>query len=310
MAELSRAAHRLTFWHEVIWRPVTFLVLAPLGLLGLAYLFVLIRDEFLPPEYHDRWRLLNLLRFVPWHWWIIATLVILVVIVLEGSYRFHRRALRPVTLPIVQQSEHPTIPRVGIYERAMSQQLDKAKAETVFNEQRRARADAEAAEERLRQARSAREQTERLLVLNRPEIVPILIAPYATGTLKIENRTDFDAYNIRLSDISIGAAQMTFPPIQQLRAHAETVILPVTTPHTRTWIEFGFTSRADAAFEAVEAGTAEGHSRIAALRELIISYDDIRSGLRWATKSMLRFYTDDQGHLDVAIDVFVIERVS
>jgi hypothetical protein len=84
---------RFSFWREVLLRPIIWLVFAPAGILGIAYLFVLVRDEFMPAKYHEAWRLLNLLRFIAWYWWIIATLLILTVITMEGAFRHYLRAI-------------------------------------------------------------------------------------------------------------------------------------------------------------------------------------------------------------------------
>jgi hypothetical protein len=83
------------------------IVFAPAGILGAAYLFVLVRDEFMPSQYHEKWRLLNALRFVSWYWWIIATLIILTLLTLEGAFRHHQRAiaLRGTTSPATSSRE-------------------------------------------------------------------------------------------------------------------------------------------------------------------------------------------------------------
>jgi hypothetical protein len=60
----------------------------------------------------------------------------------------------PVAQPAVTLPT-PSERRQGLYERVMAPQLDRARAETVFHERRKAEAEAEAAEERLRQVRNA-----------------------------------------------------------------------------------------------------------------------------------------------------------
>jgi len=67
------------------WR---WLVLAPLALLSFLQA---IREEFLSPNQHDYWRLLNWLPNWPWEWWAIAFLLLSLVFVLEAAYRLSGR---------------------------------------------------------------------------------------------------------------------------------------------------------------------------------------------------------------------------
>lgn len=92
-------------------------IFAPLGVLGCAYLFVLIRDDFMPPRYHEKLRLLNLLSFIPWYWWLIATLAILIVLVLEGSYRYARLSQAAASKATVDPLEQLRQERQGVLER-------------------------------------------------------------------------------------------------------------------------------------------------------------------------------------------------
>lgn len=52
---------------------------------------MLVRDEFIRPKHIEGWRLSHLLRYVPIHWWLLATLAIAIAVVGERSFRTVRK---------------------------------------------------------------------------------------------------------------------------------------------------------------------------------------------------------------------------
>ncbi len=75
---------RILVWKKVIWGRTTAVFT---GLWFLIGLILFIRDELLPPEYQEKWRILKLIPDWSWYFWIILGLVVVLGIVLEGAYR-------------------------------------------------------------------------------------------------------------------------------------------------------------------------------------------------------------------------------
>src|SRR5271154_3598260 len=88
---------RLAHWRVVLASPaLRYLWTAPTFLLGI---YSLLRDEFLPTELAEKLKLPKLLSdhlptwllHVPWYAWALVTLSVLIVLVLEGSYRVQQK---------------------------------------------------------------------------------------------------------------------------------------------------------------------------------------------------------------------------
>lgn len=79
---------RLKHVYLVVVRPVWTWLIA--GLLTMMSLAAFLRDEFLTGEQKESWKLLNVLPHWSWELWAIIFLAILILVVLEGSYRLDR----------------------------------------------------------------------------------------------------------------------------------------------------------------------------------------------------------------------------
>jgi hypothetical protein len=78
---------RLSHWRQVLQLAWRYLWVVPFTFItGLTWL----RDEWLKPEQAARWKLPAMIPG-PWYYWLIATLALLLIFVLEGSYRASKR---------------------------------------------------------------------------------------------------------------------------------------------------------------------------------------------------------------------------
>ncbi len=77
-------SRRLSFWRDALVRPWVGLILVLWSLFSNA---ATIRDNFLTPEVQKHWQTLGLIPKWPWWVWIIGTLILLLLTVLEGAYR-------------------------------------------------------------------------------------------------------------------------------------------------------------------------------------------------------------------------------
>jgi hypothetical protein len=78
---------RLTVCRRVLWQPFTAILLGSYTVL--AFLNWL-KSEFLPAWLQEKLQLIGLIAFLadlPWHWWAIGFLLLLLGVTLEGSYR-------------------------------------------------------------------------------------------------------------------------------------------------------------------------------------------------------------------------------
>jgi len=75
---------RLSFWKQALWRPVVWVTS---GVFGILWILEFFRDEFFSPAIQERFRLLNLVAHWQWRTWLLAFLGVLLVSLLEGSYR-------------------------------------------------------------------------------------------------------------------------------------------------------------------------------------------------------------------------------
>lgn len=90
---------RFKHWLSVVRRPAwQYLFALPLAVVGA---WIPLRDEFLPKETAEKLKIPRLfsdfmpswLVSAPWYWWAIATLIVLIALILEGSYRVNRDSL-------------------------------------------------------------------------------------------------------------------------------------------------------------------------------------------------------------------------
>lgn len=96
---------RLSHWRQVLWPAWRYLLVVPFTLItGVTWL----RDEWLKPEQAARWKLPAIISGVPWHVWLIATLLLLLIFVLEGSYRASKYKARRDT------EAAPTVPSLNL----------------------------------------------------------------------------------------------------------------------------------------------------------------------------------------------------
>lgn len=64
------------------------IVAVPYFLLGLA---ILIRDDIVQPKDAEKWKVIYIVSKLPWYWWVIATLALMLFVTLEGAYRAVRK---------------------------------------------------------------------------------------------------------------------------------------------------------------------------------------------------------------------------
>jgi hypothetical protein len=76
--------NRARFWWTILKRSVWPLIAISLTVLGNIFA---IRDEFLPPRLAEKLKTPAFLPDLPWYWWTIATLLLIVGAILEESYR-------------------------------------------------------------------------------------------------------------------------------------------------------------------------------------------------------------------------------
>jgi hypothetical protein len=60
----------------------------PYALLGLA---IIIRDDIIQPKDAEKWKVIHFVSKLPWYWWVIATLALMLIVTLEGAYRAVRK---------------------------------------------------------------------------------------------------------------------------------------------------------------------------------------------------------------------------
>jgi hypothetical protein len=77
-------SRRLTFAKQALWKPLVWGISTVFGVL---WILEFIRDEFFPPAIQEQFRLLNLIPHWYWRTWLLVFLGILLVSLLEGSYR-------------------------------------------------------------------------------------------------------------------------------------------------------------------------------------------------------------------------------
>jgi hypothetical protein len=84
---------RFIYWARLLRRAVWPLFTIPLGALGL---LINIRDEFLPSTIARKLRVLDWLPAFPWYYWVLLITVMIIIALLEGSYRDHRELMAKV----------------------------------------------------------------------------------------------------------------------------------------------------------------------------------------------------------------------
>jgi hypothetical protein len=85
----SRLRHRVTFMRKVFFRPLMVIaVVSPCSIFVLMSAFVLIRDDFVQPKNPEKWKLVVLFHGLPWWVWVIATLVLMMLVLVEGTFRY------------------------------------------------------------------------------------------------------------------------------------------------------------------------------------------------------------------------------
>jgi hypothetical protein len=87
MTAARRGPSRFTVWRRVLWRPFAAVLLGSYSVL--AFLNWL-KSEFLPAWLQAKLQLISLIAIladVPWHWWVIGFLLLLLGVILEGSYQ-------------------------------------------------------------------------------------------------------------------------------------------------------------------------------------------------------------------------------
>jgi hypothetical protein len=77
-------SHRIIFWKQALWRPVVWVTS---GLFALYWVLEFFRDEFLSSDQQEQYRLLHFIPYWQWRTWLLTLAVILLVSLLEGSYR-------------------------------------------------------------------------------------------------------------------------------------------------------------------------------------------------------------------------------
>jgi hypothetical protein len=65
-------------------------VVSFLGLLGT---IAFVRDEFLPPALESKFKLLAILPKWSWYWWVIIALIVMTVVIIEGSFQIVREVV-------------------------------------------------------------------------------------------------------------------------------------------------------------------------------------------------------------------------
>jgi hypothetical protein len=84
-----RKVDRRNVWWEVLALPTwRWVVLIPIAILGTLQL---VRDEFLPPDTAEKYKLPKLVSGLSWHWWVVILLVVIVFILLESTFRAIRK---------------------------------------------------------------------------------------------------------------------------------------------------------------------------------------------------------------------------
>jgi hypothetical protein len=89
----ARVSHWLAVLREPGWK---YFIALPFTLLTV---FATIRDEFLPVEVAEKWKLPAIIKdhfpafliAAPWYVWALVTAVALILVILEGSYRVARK---------------------------------------------------------------------------------------------------------------------------------------------------------------------------------------------------------------------------
>jgi hypothetical protein len=85
---MPRILDRFVYWARLLRRAVWPLFAIPLGALGL---LINIRDEFLPSTIASKLRVLDWLPTFPWYYWVLLIMAMIIIALLEGSYRDHRK---------------------------------------------------------------------------------------------------------------------------------------------------------------------------------------------------------------------------
>ena len=81
----ARLLHYWRVLREPAWQ---YLVVVPLAVLSA---MAWVRDEFLPPEIAAKLKMPQWLPHWPWYYWALATALVLLVLILEGSFRENRK---------------------------------------------------------------------------------------------------------------------------------------------------------------------------------------------------------------------------
>jgi hypothetical protein len=78
---------RFAVWRQILWRPLVRRIVGVYAVLGVLNWF---KSEFLPAWLQENLRLIvfiGLLTDLPWYWWAVGFLILLLVLTLEGSYQ-------------------------------------------------------------------------------------------------------------------------------------------------------------------------------------------------------------------------------
>ncbi|HXA18011.1 MAG TPA: hypothetical protein VN380_13515 [Thermoanaerobaculia bacterium] len=79
-------------------------IVSPCSVFALMSGFVLIRDEFVQPKNPEKWKLIVLFHALPWWVWVMATLILMMIVVIEGAVRYSH----PSAAQLPPQSPKPT----------------------------------------------------------------------------------------------------------------------------------------------------------------------------------------------------------
>jgi hypothetical protein len=181
---------RIAFWRKAFLRPLMLVAIAsPVSLWALMSGFVLIRDEFAQPKNPEKWKLIVLFRELPWWAWVIATLVLMMLVLLEGVYRYaHPNAESEGGETTVTPAARKGMLKLTAGSRDPRDAFRKAHLEQL--EDRRLNALAEAAEEELKLKRLelARIVPLHLLSAASAAAITVRVRPFATGWPTVKGR--------------------------------------------------------------------------------------------------------------------------